>query len=174
MTKDWRNCVTKRNLENRAFREKGLLQKEREEYQRGKMIAIGDKFRRRRSDETNLPFNLCLENAAAFIMSECSNKGMTKDISAAKVPKFIGHSQILKFYAKAKKCFYCGDDHLKSDCPKYKLVDKKTGIKKPPYIKPPFVNRNINEISSEFHWGKMLLTKLSLTKLMIPTTKWML
>ena len=104
--------------------------------------------------ETNLPFNLCLENAAAFIMSECSDKGMTKDISAAKAPKFIEHSQILKFYAKAKKCFYCGDDHLKSDCPKYKLVDKKTGLEKPPYIRPPFVNRNINEISSEIPLGE--------------------
>ena len=102
----------------------------------------------------NLPFNLCLENAAAFIMNKCSDKGMTKDISAAKAPKFIEHSQILKFYAKAKKCFYCGDDHLKSDCPKYKLVDKKTGIEKPPYIKPPFVNRNINEISSEIPLGE--------------------
>jgi hypothetical protein len=89
-----------------------------------------------------------LENAAAFIMSECSDKGMTKDISAAKAPKFIDHAQVLKFYAKAKKCFYCGDDHLKSDCPKYKLVDKKTGAEKPPYVKPPFVKKNINEISS--------------------------
>jgi len=46
----------------------------------------------------NLRFNLCLENAAAFIMSECSDKGLTKDISIPKAPKFINHSQVLKFY----------------------------------------------------------------------------
>ncbi len=73
---------------------------------------------------------------------------MTKDSSAAKDPKFIDNAQVLKVYAKAKKCLYCGDDHLKSDCPKYKLVEKKTGAEKPPYVKPPFVKKNINEISS--------------------------
>ena len=114
--------------------------------------------------ETNLPFNLCLENAAAFIMSECSDKGMTKDISAAKAPKFIDHAQVLKFYAKAKKCFYCGDDHLKSDCPKYKLVDKKTGVEKPPYIKPPFVKKNINEISSEIPLGEDVVDEIDDSK----------
>ena len=108
--------------------------------------------------EKNLPFNLCLENAAAFIMSECSDKGMTKDISAAKAPKFIDHSQILKFYAKSKKCFYCGDDHLKSDCPKY----KKTGVEKPPYIKPPFV-KSIHEISSEIPMGEDVVDEVDNT-----------
>ena len=109
--------------------------------------------------DKNLPFNLCLENAAAFIMSECSDKGLTKDISVPKAPKFVDHAQVLTFYAKAKKCFFCGDDHLKSDCPKYKLVDKATGVEKPPFDKSNVgfqraIKKSVHEISSDLPLGE--------------------
>jgi len=95
----------------------------------------------------NPPFNLRIENAAAFVLSECIDKGLLKDISAPKKSQVIEHAQILKYFAKTKKCFYCGENHLKNDCDKYILVDKKTRQEKPPYVKPPFVKRNINEVT---------------------------
>jgi len=40
-------------------------------------------------------------------MSECSDKGLTKDISApAKAPKFVDHAQVLKFYAKERNASF--------------------------------------------------------------------
>jgi len=99
----------------------------------------------------NLPFNLHTKNAAAFVLSECINKGLLKDISAPKKSQVIEHAQILKYFAKTKKCFYCGENHLKNDCDKYILVyilvDKKTRQEKPPYVKPPFIKKNINEVT---------------------------
>ena len=65
----------------------------------------------------NLPFNLRIKNAAAFVLSECIDKGLLKDISATKKLQLIEHLQILKYIAKAKKCFNCGADYtyLKND-----------------------------------------------------------
>jgi len=92
-------------------------------------------------------------------MSECSDKGLTKDISAPKPPKFVDHAQVLKFYAKAKKCFFCGNNPLKSDCPKYKFIDKATGIEKPPFDKSKVcfqkvINKSVHEISSDLPLGE--------------------
>ena len=101
----------------------------------------------------NLPFNLRIENAAAFVLSECIDKGLLKDISATKKSQLVEHSQILKYFAKTKKCFYCGEDHLKNDCDKYMLVDKKTRQEKAPYVKQPYVKsphppkKNIHEVT---------------------------
>jgi len=41
----------------------------------------------------NLPFNLRIENAAAFVLSECIDKGLLKDISATKKSQLIEHSK---------------------------------------------------------------------------------
>jgi hypothetical protein len=80
--------------------------------------------------EKNLPFNLRIENAASFILSEVMNKGMKKHIVPPKRSKIVDHAQILKFFAKTKRCFYCQKEHLAQDCPTYHLVSKKTGEKK--------------------------------------------
>jgi hypothetical protein len=85
----------------------------------------------RDSNDPDIPFNLKIENAASFILSEAMNKGMTKHLVPPARSKVIETAQILKFFAnKPKRCFYCQEEHLASDCPKYHLVDKKTGAKK--------------------------------------------
>lgn len=93
----------------------------------------------------NLPSKLRIKNAAAFVLSGCIDKGVLKDISAPKKSTIVEHAQIFKYFAKKKKCFYCGDDRLKNNCDKYVLVDKETRQDKTPYV--PASKKDIHEIA---------------------------
>ena len=91
----------------------------------------------RDSKAWNLPFNLRIESAASFILSEVMNKGMKKHIVPPRRSKATDHAQILKFFAKTKRCFYCQKEHLAQDCPEFHLVIKKTGVKMEFVKQPP-------------------------------------
>jgi len=67
--------------------------------------------------------------------------------------RYFGNKEIAANQALADLEILCkGADHLKNDCDKFMLVDKKTRQEKAPYVKPPYVKsphpkKSIHEVT---------------------------